>query len=71
LGWTKRPKSSNGLAQRARIVLRCGDGMTSTAVAKELHVNIDTVCKWRARYIERGLAGLLDEPRPGVSALGD
>lgn len=64
--WLKRPKSSNGLAQRARIVLRCSAGLTSTDVAKQLHVTVDTVCKWRGRYIERGLAGLLDEPRSGA-----
>ena len=64
--WTKRPKSSNGLAQRGRIILRCADGLSSTEVAKELHVTNQTVCKWRSRYIERGPAGLLDEPRCGA-----
>ena len=64
--WTKRVKSSNGLAQRARIVLRCADGLRSTEVARELRVNDHTVFKWRKRFIERGLAGLLDEPRPGA-----
>jgi len=66
LRWTKRPKSSNGLAQRARIILRCADGLPSTEVAKALHVTNQTVCKWRSRYIERGPAGLLDEPRCGA-----
>jgi transposase len=66
LRWTKRPKSSNGLAQRARIILRCADGLPSTEVAKALHVSNQTVCKWRSRYIERGPAGLLDEPRCGA-----
>lgn len=64
--WSKRPKSSNGLAQRARIVLRCADGLTSTEVAKELRLTVQTVCKWRNRYIARGPAGLLDEPRCGA-----
>src|SRR5215831_18030621 len=66
LRWTKRPKSSNGLAQRARIILHCADGLPSTEVAKALHVSNQTVCKWRSRYIERGPAGLLDEPRCGA-----
>ena len=66
LRWTKRSKSSNGLAQRARIILRCADGLPSTEVAKALHVSNQTVCKWRSRYIERGPAGLLDEPRCGA-----
>ncbi len=64
--WTRRPKSSNGLAQRARIILRCADGLTSSEVASELHVTNQTVGKWRSRYIERGPAGLLDEPRCGA-----
>jgi transposase len=64
--WTKRPKSSNGLAQRARIILRCADGFSSSQVAQELQVSNQTVCKWRTRYIERGPAGLLDEPRCGA-----
>ncbi len=66
LRWTQRPKSSNGLAQRARIILRCADGDPSSQVARELRVTNQTVCKWRSRFIERGLAGLLDEPRVGT-----
>src|SRR5215510_9902797 len=66
LRWLKRPKSSNGLAQRARIVLRCADGIPSSRVAAELGLTDNTVCKWRSRYIQRGLAGLLDEPRCGA-----
>lgn len=66
LQWTRRSKSSNGLAQRARIVLRCADGLSNTQVARELQVANQTVCKWRSRYIERGPAGLLDEPRCGA-----
>src|SRR5215831_13104472 len=61
LRWVKRPKSSNGLAQRARIVLRCADGIPSSRVAAELGLTDNTVCKWRSRYIQRGLAGTLEE----------
>jgi len=64
--WTKRPKSSNGLAQRARIILRCADGLSNTEVGRALHIRDQTVTKWRSRYIERGPAGLLDEPRCGA-----
>ncbi|HEY9287180.1 MAG TPA: IS630 family transposase [Candidatus Dormibacteraeota bacterium] len=64
--WTKRRTSSNGLAQRANIVLRCADGQASTAVAAEMRIDDNTVGKWRRRFLQRGLAGLLDEPRAGA-----
>jgi transposase len=54
------------LAQRARIILGCADGLASSQVANQLHVTNQTVWKWRSRYIERGPAGLLDEPRCGA-----
>ncbi len=66
LRWSKRPKSSNGLARRADIVLRCADGLSNSAVAAQLRITQQTVGKWRSRYVERGLGGLLDEPRPGA-----
>jgi transposase len=66
LRWIKLPKTSNALAQRARILLRCADGIPNSAVAREFRVTNDTVGKWRSRYLQRGLAGLLDEPRCGA-----
>lgn len=64
--WTRRPKTAQALAQRARVILRCADGKTNTAVAAELKVSKPTVGKWRARFLTRGLDGLLDEPRLGA-----
>src|SRR4051812_29629407 len=40
--------------------------MPNMAVARELGVTDQTVCKWRGRFIKKGVAGLLDEPRTGV-----
>jgi len=51
---------------RSRIVLRCASGVTNTQVAEELRVTNATVGKWRSRFISRGIAGLLDEPRSGA-----
>jgi transposase len=64
--WARRRKSAQALALRARIVLACAGGATNTAVAEELQVTRQMVGKWRARFIESGLEGLADEPRPGA-----
>jgi transposase len=67
LNWTRRPKTAQALALRARIVLFCATGLSNTAVARRLHVTGATVCKWRQRFVQFRLDGLLDEPRPGTS----
>ena len=64
--WTSRPKTAQGLALRARIVLKCAEGIPNNAVARQLGVTNDTVGKWRGRFVARGSAGLLDEPRVGA-----
>jgi transposase len=69
--WARRPKTAQALAMRARIVLRCASGATNNAVAAQLHVSRQMVCKWRARFVERRLDGLLDEPRPGAPRTHD
>jgi len=64
--WTRRPKTAQALAQRARIVLACASGNTNTVVAHQLGMAKQTVGKWRQRFVERRLDGLLDEARPGA-----
>ena len=64
--WARRPKSPMSLAQRSRIVLACGQGLTNQAVAAKVEVNQATVSKWRRRFLQRRLDGLVDEPRPGA-----
>ncbi|HEX6023550.1 MAG TPA: IS630 family transposase [Solirubrobacter sp.] len=63
--WARRPSSAQALAQRSRIVLACAGGQTNQAVARRERVTPQTVGKWRRRFVERRLDGLLDEPRPG------
>jgi len=63
--WARRPKSSQALALRCRIVLAAADGRRSKDIAAELGCNPNTVGKWRGRFAGRGLDGLHDEPRPG------
>ena len=64
--WASRPKSTQRLATRARIVLACAEGLDNKAVAPRLGVCAATVGTWRQRSVERRLEGPADEPRPGA-----
>src|SRR5256714_1825543 len=63
--WARRPKSSQALAFRCRVVLAAAEGRSSAEIASELGCNPSTVGRWRGRFAARGLDGLHDEPRPG------
>lgn len=63
--WARRPKTAQALALRSRIVLECAGGQSNLEVAQRLGVSAATVGKWRRRFIESRLEGLVDEPRPG------
>lgn len=60
---TLRRKTAQALALRARIVLACAGGQDSKLVASRQRVPPQTVGKWRARFVEHRLDGLLDAPR--------
>jgi transposase len=66
--WVRRRKSAQDLALRSRIVLECATGASNTAVASQIGVSLPTVRKWRNRFLEHRLDGLVDEPRPGRPA---
>src|SRR5256884_7716608 len=63
--WARRPRSSQALAFRCRIVLAAAEGRSSKEIAAELGCNHTPVRKWRGRFARRGFDGLHDEPRPG------
>ncbi len=63
---TLRRKTAQAVALRARIVLSCAEGMDNKDVARRHRVTPQTVSKWRARFVEHRLDGLLDAPRPGA-----
>src|SRR5881409_253840 len=63
--WARRPKSSQALAFRCRIVLAAAEGRSSREIAAELGCTGSTVGRWRGRFARRGFDGLHDEPRPG------
>ena len=66
--WERRRKSSQALALRSRIVLKCAEGHANSEVARDCGVSAATVGKWRRRFCELRLDGLSDDPRPGRPA---
>jgi transposase len=65
----RKRTASQSLAQRARIVLACGEGGGTsplTAVASRLGVSREMVRKWRVRFAEERVGGLADAERPGA-----
>ncbi|HEY6405960.1 MAG TPA: helix-turn-helix domain-containing protein [Ktedonobacteraceae bacterium] len=72
---SKRHRSEQQMAQRARMVLAAAQGQSNARIARELEVNVDTVRLWRDRWV--GWQGidletlsiaerLQDAPRSGV-----
>ena len=51
---------------RARIILSSAGGESNKVIAKQLGITQATVGKWRSRFIERRIAGLYDDVRPGA-----
>jgi transposase len=68
--WTRRARTAQALAQRARVILGGAAGKSNTRLAHELRLTKQTVGKWRTRFLTERLDGLLDEPRPGAPRTG-
>lgn len=61
-----------GLVARARMILMSAAGINNQEIAGQLRTTQATVGKWRRRFLERDVAGLHDELRPGrPRPLGD
>src|SRR5205807_5584283 len=71
---SRRYRSEQQVAQRARIILAAAQGQSNAQIARELVINVDTARLWRDRWV--GLQGidletlsiterLQDAPRPG------
>jgi len=64
--WSRRGKTAQRLAVRARVVLACAEGLDNTSVAARLGLANQTVGKWRGRFVHDRLEGLNDEYRSGT-----
>jgi transposase len=54
------------VVERARIVLMAAAGKQDKEIAAELGISVQKSARWRARFLESGVAGLeKDAPRPG------
>ena len=63
--WIRSRSLPQGLAKRARVVLRASEGWTNARIVEEVGLNRNDVGKWRRRFAQRGIAGLYDELRSG------
>jgi transposase len=54
------------MVERARIILGCLEGKRVQQIARDCGTRPNTVIKWRQRFVQGGLAGLRDAPRPGA-----
>lgn len=60
----RAPTSAQRDVLRARMILLSSQGLTNHAVGEKLGVTGQTVGKWRQRFIDFGVPGLTDAPRP-------
>ncbi len=62
----RRRKTAQALSLRAQIILSSEEGHTNVEIARRLDIYRGTVGKWRSRFADNRIDGLLDEPRPGA-----
>ena len=54
---------------RSKILLMLNEGYSYDSIKAELKVGREAIAKWKKRYIDLGLDGLKDAPRPGKPAI--
>jgi transposase len=60
------PATPQSIVLRCRVVLGAAEGTANNELARQLSTSLPTVLLWRRRFVQEGLAGLVqDKPRPG------
>jgi hypothetical protein len=63
--WQRATTVQAGLARRGRLLLLLEQGQSLTAAACLVGLTVRNARKWVRRFLDRGRAGLTDQPRPG------
>jgi len=63
--WLHRRKTPHGQAKRARALLLLEQGQTFVQTASQVGLNECHVRKWAKRFLDQGVVGLSEKPRPG------
>jgi plasmid stabilization system protein ParE len=53
---------------RAKLILLAAEGLENEVIGQKLDMPRQNVSKWRKRFLEQRLDGLLDQPRSGRPA---
>jgi transposase len=54
-----------GDVMRARMILMLADGRSYTEIQKRLQTTAPTISRWKTRFLEAGISGLVDVRHPG------
>lgn len=61
----RSPSQEQRMVLRAKIILECLSTSSNKEIAAKMGLSIQTISKWRNRFIEDGIEGLKDEHRSG------
>ena len=65
LAWQRSTTIRAGLLRRARIIFLVADGVAITDIALRVGISRRFVYQWVQRFLEQGVAGLVDRPGRG------
>lgn len=65
------PATEKRLRKRCQIILLAHQGLSSAAISKQIGMHESHIARWRRRFLEQGLEGLLDAPKSGRPRIYD